>query len=39
MMEVTATMLPSTIMSERSLFVQTDENATRTASKNWFIVS
>ena len=37
MMEVTATTLPSTIMNERSLLVQTEDSATPTASRNWFI--
>ena len=38
MMEVTATMLPSTIMNDRSLFAQMDDSAIPIESRTWFMV-
>src|SRR3954469_16163157 len=38
MIEVTATMLPSTVMNERSLFDQIASSAMPAASKNWNIL-
>ena len=37
MIEVTATMLPSTIMNDRSLLAQIDESARPIASRNLFM--
>ena len=37
MIDVTATMLPSTIMNERILFAQMDESAMPMASRIWFM--
>src|SRR4029453_15850103 len=39
MMEVTATMLPSTIMNDRSLFAQMADSAMPIESRIWFIAS
>src|SRR4051794_27854104 len=37
MIDVTATMFPSTVRNERSLFVQIALSAIPTASRNWFM--
>src|SRR4051794_19276799 len=37
MIDVTATMFPSTVRKERSLFVQIALSAIPTASRNWFM--
>src|SRR4051812_17968087 len=39
MIDVTATMFPSTVRNDRSLFVQMAFSAMPAASKNWFMVA